>query len=356
MSPASPNPNLDRFIVDYPVDDMTITVRADITAAQLAAVLSQNRHQLPIDPLADQQTIRDLVDNDTAGPRQYGRGTLRDYVIGIEAVDGHHRRFHAGGRVVKNVAGYDLCRLLIGARGQLGAVTQVTFKLSPLPPGSALLAASFNNTQQLSAALDKLNISSTTPVILDVLNHIAATEICTELPLSEFLPALANSPTAPTTHLFIGFEGPVEACRWQLAAITSELAATASHIHSFSAPDAFARWCRISQQHAAPAHGTPWLSQITLLPSRVASAIDTASTQHCAAFGRAGNGVLWIRPAHNSSTAEAAVLEPLRRLIPANSGSLLVLKGTNSYNTASTAPVSMLSTALQTALAATAEN
>ena len=355
MHPASPDPAIAGLIVDYPVDDMTITVRAEITAAQLAAVLAPHRHQLPIDPLADQQTICELVGTDTSGPRQYGRGTLRDYVIGIEALDGHTRRFHAGGRVVKNVAGYDLCRLLIGARGQLGTVTQVTFKLSPQPPASALLAASFTSSHQLSAALEKLNTSSTTPVILDVLNHAAAKELCGET-LSEFLPPTTGTTAAPTSHLFIGFEGPTEACRWQLAAISAELAATSSHLHTFSAPDALARWCSIAQRHSVPAPQTPWLSRLTLLPSRVASAIETASGQNSVVFGRAGNGVLWIRPVQNSNTAEAAVLEPLKNLLPANTGSLLVLKGTTSCNTPATAPVALLSKAIQAALAVTAEH
>ena len=69
----------------------------------------------------------------TSGPRRFGCGTFRDYVIGLTAVTADGRVFHSGGRVVKNVAGYDLCKLLVGSLGTLAVVTQLTLKLKPLP-------------------------------------------------------------------------------------------------------------------------------------------------------------------------------------------------------------------------------
>ena len=65
---------------------------------------------------------------------QDAEGTLRDYVIGIHAVDGRGMPFKGGGRVVKNVAGYDFCKLLTGSLGTLGVITQITLKIKPLPP------------------------------------------------------------------------------------------------------------------------------------------------------------------------------------------------------------------------------
>ena len=101
-------------VIDYPARDMTITVGTGMSAGQLCGILRHENQQLPIDTADGEITIRELVDFDISGPRQFGYGTLRDYVIGIEASDGSGRVFHAGGRVVKNEAGYDLCRLLIG--------------------------------------------------------------------------------------------------------------------------------------------------------------------------------------------------------------------------------------------------
>ena len=78
-------------------------------------------------------TIGGVIATNWNGPRRYGQGTVRDYVIGIHAVDGRGMPFKGGGRVVKNVAGYDFCKLLTGSLGTLGVITQVTLKLKPIP-------------------------------------------------------------------------------------------------------------------------------------------------------------------------------------------------------------------------------
>ena len=76
-----------------------------------------------------------------SGPRRYGHGTIRDYVIGIHAVDGRGMAFKGGGRVVKNVAGYDFCKLLTGSLGTLGVITQLALKVKPLPESAATVVA-----------------------------------------------------------------------------------------------------------------------------------------------------------------------------------------------------------------------
>jgi glycolate oxidase FAD binding subunit len=323
-----------------------------MTTGQLSAVLAHNSQQLPIDPADDDQTIGQLVMQDVCGPRQYGCGTLRDYVIGIEALDGQGRRFHAGGRVVKNVAGYDLCRMLVGSEGHLGTVTAVTFKVRPLPPSTALMAAAFSDFRQLAAALDRLNTSATTPVILDVVNQAAAEHI-----FSTALPQLITTSSGkqgnPTVaHLLIGFDGSPEACRWQLSTISQELATFASHLQPLQQPTASAAWCRAAQQSACPQLSVPWLSRLTILPSRVAAAVEQASRAGCEIFGRAGNGVLYIRPAAGHQADESAVLSQLQPLLAPPAGSLRVLKGNPAFNTRSSVRVQQLSVALQQALAA----
>ena len=109
-----------RSVVDYPARDMTITVEAGITMRELAAELAAQGQRLPIDAPAGwtMATLGGVVATATSGPRRYGQGTIRDYVIGISAVDGRGVPFKAGGRVVKNVAGYDFCKLLTGSRGR----------------------------------------------------------------------------------------------------------------------------------------------------------------------------------------------------------------------------------------------
>ena len=119
-------------IIDYPARDMTITVQAGITLAELQALLATENQRLPIDvPRPEQATLGGALAANASGPRRLGFGTLRDYVIGISTVNDEGQEVKAGGRVVKNVAGYDLCKLHIGALGTLGIISQVTLKLRP---------------------------------------------------------------------------------------------------------------------------------------------------------------------------------------------------------------------------------
>src|SRR6516164_4771035 len=127
-------------VLDYPARDMTITVQAGITMANLQTLLAKENQQLPVDvPLADRATLGGAIATNASGPRRYGYGTLRDYVIGISAINDEGHEIKAGGRVVKNVAGYDLCKLYIGSLGTLGVITQVTLKLKPRPDEHALI-------------------------------------------------------------------------------------------------------------------------------------------------------------------------------------------------------------------------
>src|SRR5262249_16100523 len=124
-------------VIDYPVRDMTITVQAGITMAKLQAILAVENQQLPVEvPWSEQATLGGAMDVDVSGPRRYGYGTLRDYVIGISFINAEGQEVKAGGRVVKNVAGYDLMKLHIGALGTLGIIAQVTLKLRPRPEAS----------------------------------------------------------------------------------------------------------------------------------------------------------------------------------------------------------------------------
>src|SRR5262249_13131056 len=134
-------------VIDYPARDMTITVQAGITIAKLQEVLHAENQRLPVDvPLADRATLGGVLATNTSGPRRYGFGTLRDYVIGISAVNDLGEEIKVGGRVVKNVAGYDLCKLFIGSLGTLGIISQVTLKLRPLPEEQAFVTLGCRTT------------------------------------------------------------------------------------------------------------------------------------------------------------------------------------------------------------------
>lgn len=157
-------------VVDYPARDLTITVEAGMTVAALAETLAAEGQRLPIDvPQPAQATVGGVVATNVSGPGRYGHGTVRDYVIGISAVDGSGRPFKGGGRVVKNVAGYDFCKLLTGSLGTIGVIMQLTFKLKPLAEVRALVACAVPDLIVADKLLAALITSRATPSAIELL-------------------------------------------------------------------------------------------------------------------------------------------------------------------------------------------
>ncbi|HEX4120630.1 MAG TPA: FAD-binding protein, partial [Verrucomicrobiae bacterium] len=98
--------------IEHAPSDMTVTVAADVTLAALQEEIARNGQWLPIDPPAPQNvTIERLLAENLSGPRRFGFGTIRDYTLGIAAILADGRLIHSGGKVVKNVAGYDVQKL-----------------------------------------------------------------------------------------------------------------------------------------------------------------------------------------------------------------------------------------------------
>jgi glycolate oxidase FAD binding subunit len=200
-------------IIDYPARDMTITVQAGITLAKLQETLAAENQRLPIDvPLAERATLGGAMATNTSGPHRYGFGTLRDYVIGISVVNDEGQQIKAGGRVVKNVAGYDLCKLYIGSLGTFGIITQATLKVKPRPEEQALAILQCG-PGSLKAVLDQLHASQTRPVCIDLVNHAAAVAI------NKRSPGLL--PETPWI-VVVGFEENSQAVVWQMQQLIRE--------------------------------------------------------------------------------------------------------------------------------------
>src|SRR5579875_415479 len=135
-TPAAIGVSLARMarVVAYEPDDMTVTVQPGITLAALQAHLATRDQYLPIDPAdAGQTTLGALLGASHAGPLRLSAGTARDFLIGVQFVGHGGEAVRAGGRVVKNVAGYDLMKLMVGSFGTLGIITEGTFKVRPRP-------------------------------------------------------------------------------------------------------------------------------------------------------------------------------------------------------------------------------
>jgi glycolate oxidase FAD binding subunit len=124
---------LDRVLA-HAAADMTVTVEAGGTLAVLNAALAPAGQRLPLDPPhPEHTTIGALIATDASGPLRLSHGKVRDLLIGITVVLADGTLARGGGRVVKNVAGYDLMKLFTGSFGTLGIIVQATFKLRPLP-------------------------------------------------------------------------------------------------------------------------------------------------------------------------------------------------------------------------------
>jgi FAD/FMN-containing dehydrogenase len=132
---------MNRFITHEPAD-LVATVEAGMPLRAFQERLAEAGQWLPVDPPDEANTtIGSIVATAAAGPQSFGYGPLRSFVIGLRTVLADGRRIKAGGHVVKNVAGYDLCKLFTGSYGTLGVITEVTFKLRPLPAEARTIVA-----------------------------------------------------------------------------------------------------------------------------------------------------------------------------------------------------------------------
>jgi glycolate oxidase FAD binding subunit len=138
-------------VIEHAAGDLVARVQAGATIGQLASVLARSRQQLALDAPAD-ATVGGVVATGTAGPRRFRYGAPRDLLIGITVVRADGVVAHSGGKVVKNVAGYDLGKLFAGSQGTLGLITEATFRLHPLPRAIAYVTADFGPSERAGAA------------------------------------------------------------------------------------------------------------------------------------------------------------------------------------------------------------
>lgn len=144
----------------YDPGDLTVGVGAGTTLAALQRVLAEKKQFLPIDPmLPEQATVGGTLAANAFGPLKAGYGGARDFCIGIEFATTDGLVAKAGGRVVKNVAGYDLMKLLIGSYGTLGVITAANFKVYPKPEHTTTFVARFSNIEDLIGYRDRQRAS-----------------------------------------------------------------------------------------------------------------------------------------------------------------------------------------------------
>jgi glycolate oxidase FAD binding subunit len=309
--------NLNR-IIDYPARDMTITVEAGITMSELARTLSAERQWLPIEvPQPEQATLGGVIATAWSGPRRFAYGTMRDYVIGISAVDGRGMAFKAGGRVVKNVAGYDFCKLLTGSLGTLAVITQITLKIKPVPESFALVSCAVPTLSHAERLLAALVNSETTPSAVELL-------------IGEFwqqAPGALDRAAKPVGHLVVGLEGTKAEVDWMIDRLTSEWQTQGvNDTQAFRDAAADELWVKL--RDFPTAGEAPLVVKVSVLPSRVTDfcyqvqLLDPRASMQA----HAGNGIVIVR--FSSFAADQVSRGLIGRLQPAaraSGGSLIVL-------------------------------
>jgi glycolate oxidase FAD binding subunit len=151
-------------IVAYEPRELVVTVRAGTRLADLEAALEAERQMLAFEPprFGEAATVGGAVACGLSGPRRPYAGSLRDFVLGTRIVNGKGEDLSFGGRVIKNVAGYDVSRLMAGALGTLGVITEVSFKVLPRPAAEATLAYEMAEPQ----ATEQVNLWAGQPLPL----------------------------------------------------------------------------------------------------------------------------------------------------------------------------------------------
>ena len=142
-------------IVSYEPSELVVTVRAGTPLAQLEAVLAEKGQCLPFEPprFGSSGTVGGMVASGLSGPSRASVGAVRDYVLGLELVNGRAEALSFGGQVMKNVAGYDVSRSLAGSMGVLGVICEVSLKVLPMPPATLTLRLEADQ----AAAIRRLN-------------------------------------------------------------------------------------------------------------------------------------------------------------------------------------------------------
>ena len=289
-------------VVEHRHGDLTATVEAGATLAAVNATLSEHGQRLPWDPpWPAQATIGGIVATNDSGPRRHAHGAPRDSIIGVTVARVDGRVAKAGGIVVKNVAGYDLARLLTGSFGCLGVILTATFKLAPVPPAS----------RTVEVEVDSLE---------------AAAPIAADLAGSSLTPTAIEIAWAPA-RLLVRFES-VEASVAQQAREACAIVGERASAVVLDGEDEQAAWDR----HAA--HWSPGgtLVKLSTVPAELFPTLvrlcDQAAKDglEMAVAGRAGLGVVDVR-LDGPFDAQAGLVDALRERLPSGRGSAVVRRG-----------------------------
>jgi glycolate dehydrogenase FAD-binding subunit len=165
------------LLVEHDQANLTATVQSGHRLAALQDVLARHNQFLPLDPPAPARaTVGGVVATNLNGPRRSYYGSVRDLVIGMKVVLASGEQIKAGGKVVKNVAGYDMCKLFVGSLGTLGIITEVTLRMAPIPDTATTIIASgtLPEVRQFTDDLSRSKLLPSAVLLLNAQANIAA--------------------------------------------------------------------------------------------------------------------------------------------------------------------------------------
>ncbi|RMF89503.1 MAG: FAD-binding oxidoreductase, partial [Nitrospinota bacterium] len=172
-------------ILEHEPADLTVTMQAGTRIQALQDRLGEKGQFVPLDPPFPQEaTIGGTIATNASGPKRLLYGTVRDFLLGVKVVHADGRISRAGGKVVKNVAGYDLNKLYVGSYGTLGVLVEMTLKLLPRPETERLFFATFPDLASAVRVASQIFQSELRPSAIELLNSRAGALLCQELGIS----------------------------------------------------------------------------------------------------------------------------------------------------------------------------
>jgi glycolate oxidase FAD binding subunit len=267
-------------IVGYEPDDMTVVAEAGLTLGALNACTAERGQRLPCDPAnPGLTTLGALVGAAKAGPLRLSEGRVRDLLIGIRFVGHNGRLIHGGGRVVKNVAGYDLMKVMTGAHGTLGIITETTFKVRPLPENYSLAICSFDDAGDALVAAGRAEEAAN-------LSH-----------LEVLSPSLGDKFARPERSVVLaGFTGSRNEADYYRARVSNALRRSTQML---TGEDAMSNYQRLRDLDLG---GASVVAQLAVLPAELPRCLNACGAQFRA---HAASGVAQIFLAADRTNAES---------------------------------------------------
>jgi glycolate oxidase FAD binding subunit len=253
---------LDR-VLEHEPGDLTATAEAGVTLGALQAHLGRRGQWLSLDPAdRDVATVGGILASNASGPRRHLYGTCRDLLIGVTVVSADGTVVRGGGKVVKNVAGYDLPKLFIGSFGTLGVLVEATFRLRPRPDADRLAVVRFERLAESGAAARAIMASDLIPSALELVDAGASRA----LGLGE------------GSALFFGVDGIPEQVEWQCAELerlVRPLGATGSEVLEAQARDAL--WRQLGELGGRGAEDVAAVMKWGVLPTQLPGLMEQAA-------------------------------------------------------------------------------